>query len=158
MSERALAPGCETVEPELGAFVDGELAPDERGRIERHLETCNACRAEAALLRMMTESLRLVERPEPSEGMRQRLLAQVQAEGTPRTLEVVCHERHGQEIREWREVRRARSVWRGRRPSRSGPPAPGPSPGSGSRRRSAGAAGRSSPFGIRSRERTDRRG
>lgn len=34
--------------PDLGAYVLGALAPDERARLEAHLERCDACRAELA--------------------------------------------------------------------------------------------------------------
>jgi hypothetical protein len=105
MSELSVSPECETVQPELSAYVDGELAPEERGLVDRHLEGCAACRAEVELLRLVMRSLRQAPRPEPSEVMRQRLLAQVTVERPLRRMEIVCTERHGDRVIQRREVR-----------------------------------------------------
>jgi hypothetical protein len=50
-------------------------------------------------------SLRQVARPEPSESMQQRLLAQVAFELPLRRMEILCTERHGGETLRTREVR-----------------------------------------------------
>ena len=108
MSETPFSPECEAVQPELNAYVDGELRPEERAEIERHLECCAACQAEVALLRLVTQSLGQAPRPEPSEAMRQRLLAQVTAELPPHRIEIFTTERHGDQVVRRREVRWSR--------------------------------------------------
>jgi hypothetical protein len=45
---------------ELSAFIDGQLDAGERARVQRHLETCAACRAELAELQSTVRLLRLV--------------------------------------------------------------------------------------------------
>jgi anti-sigma factor RsiW len=105
MSELPVSPECEAARPELNAYVDGELALEERTVVERHLEGCADCRAQVELLRLVRQSLRLAARPEPSEAMRQRLLAQVSAELQPRRTEILCVERHGDRVIRRREVR-----------------------------------------------------
>jgi anti-sigma factor ChrR (cupin superfamily) len=108
MSEMQHSPECEAVQAELGAYVDGELRPVEQAVVERHLAACDACEAELALLRLVTQSLRLVSRPEPSEAMRQRLLDQVTAELPPHRVTLICTERHGDEVLHRHEVRLTR--------------------------------------------------
>lgn len=122
MSEKQHSPECEVVQAELGAYVDDELLPAEQAAVERHLAACDSCEAELALLRLVTDSLRLVSRPEPSEAMRQRLLDQVAAELPPHRLTVICTERHGDEVQHRHEVRLMRepALW----------PLPAPVPGS----------------------------
>ena len=44
--------------PELLAFVDGGLQPPARARVAEHLARCAACRAEAAELERVNETLR----------------------------------------------------------------------------------------------------
>jgi hypothetical protein len=105
MSEQPVSAECEAARPELNGYVDDELPAAEVAVIERHLERCGACRAEVELLRLVTQSLRLVARPETSAAMRQRLLARVSAELPPQRLEVVCVERQGDRVIRRREVR-----------------------------------------------------
>jgi anti-sigma factor RsiW len=97
---------CAVVAAGLDAYVDGELEPAERAAVERHLATCEACRAEVALLSMVEQSLQSLARPEPSEAMRERLLARVAADLAPRRVEILCVERHGQQVARRHEVRR----------------------------------------------------
>lgn len=44
----------------LSAFLDGQLPPQERARVERHLQECTDCRAELASLRQTVELLHQV--------------------------------------------------------------------------------------------------
>jgi len=104
MSEPPVSPVCEAVLPELNGYVDGELHPMECRAVESHLEGCAGCRAEVALLRLVARSLRLAPQPEPSEAMRQRLLARVAAELPLRRIELCCTERHGGQVVSRREV------------------------------------------------------
>jgi anti-sigma factor RsiW len=98
---------CAVVAAGLDAYVDGELEPAERAAVERHLATCEACRAEVALLSLVEQSLQYLARPEPSEAMRERLLARVAADLAPRRVEIFCVERHGQQVARRHEVRRS---------------------------------------------------
>lgn len=47
----ALNPACQTFIPMLSPFVDGELAPQERVTVERHLSACRDCTGRVADLR-----------------------------------------------------------------------------------------------------------
>jgi len=50
----------ERVREDLSAFLDGQLAAADRGRVERHLQDCADCRAELASLRQTVSLLRAV--------------------------------------------------------------------------------------------------
>ena len=68
----------------LGAYALGAVDPDERRRVEAHLAECPACRAELAELRAAASALPLlVAERVPSPALRNRLIAQVQAEAQP---------------------------------------------------------------------------
>jgi len=68
----------------VGAFVLDALSPDERLSFERHLATCQACRAEVVELRAVTNLLPLAVDPiEPSAGLRARIMAGARAEPLP---------------------------------------------------------------------------
>jgi anti-sigma factor RsiW len=57
-------------------YLDGELSPAGRERVERHTSVCPQCRALLASLRRMLDALPgLVAEPRPSvaEGVRERL-------------------------------------------------------------------------------------
>ena len=41
------------IKDRLNDFVDGLVAPEQRGEVERHIEVCDACRAEVAALRAL---------------------------------------------------------------------------------------------------------
>lgn len=108
MSEPLVLPGCEAAQPDLNAYVDGELGPDEHAELERHLANCAACQTETDLLRLVRQSLQQAPRPVPPDAMRQRLLAQVIAELPPQRRDVLCIERHGDRVIQRREVRISR--------------------------------------------------
>ena len=58
---------CESVRHNLSAYLDGELEPSVRARIEQHLAGCEACRTELAQLKEtvgLVASLPRVEAPE----------------------------------------------------------------------------------------------
>lgn len=58
---------CRKIIALLGPYLDGECAPEERRRVEKHLRQCPACRSELELLgRIEADSRRLVQ-PDPGE-------------------------------------------------------------------------------------------
>jgi hypothetical protein len=74
-------PGCAHFEPELSAYLDGELDAAERARLDAHLHACARCAAELRELRRVGESLRRWDAQETryaqSTGFRNRVLARV---------------------------------------------------------------------------------
>ena len=78
---------CRQWRERLGAFVLGRLDPGERAAVEAHLETCDACRAEAAALGPIAKLLPLanpdhVEAPAPAPpaGLEDRIAGQIAGE------------------------------------------------------------------------------
>ena len=47
---------------ELSAYVDGQLSPDARGRLEQHIESCAACRETVDELRALRSALQALPR------------------------------------------------------------------------------------------------
>jgi anti-sigma factor RsiW len=68
-----------TVEDELTAYLDGELAPVDAARVRSHLSSCSDCRATEALLRRTMTELAALPAFEPSLALRRRVLAEVDA-------------------------------------------------------------------------------
>ncbi len=70
---------CNGIEPLLQKYLEGELAPEEREIVEKHVETCDGCREELDELRSLTHLLSSVEEePVPSDflqGVRSKLEA-----------------------------------------------------------------------------------
>ncbi|HSC51039.1 MAG TPA: zf-HC2 domain-containing protein [Gaiellaceae bacterium] len=46
---------CQELVELVTGFVEGALAPDERERIERHLDTCDGCRTYVEQMRQVIE-------------------------------------------------------------------------------------------------------
>lgn len=69
---------CE-FELSLTAFVDGELSPMEKRRLEVHLPSCHACRNVEAGLRRTVAQLSAMPAPSPSPELRRKVLAAVDA-------------------------------------------------------------------------------
>ena len=73
---------CLDAQPDLGAYVDGELSPERATFLEQHLAGCDECRAELARLRAVVDAMEtwpLV--PEPAR-LRARVMAQVRPRPT----------------------------------------------------------------------------
>ena len=58
---------CEEFEPMVTGYLDGELAGDQRDRLERHLESCKNCKRELAELTTLKESLTMIKFKEPPD-------------------------------------------------------------------------------------------
>jgi anti-sigma-K factor RskA len=73
--------GCDERREDLAAYALGALPPGEASALERHLDGCEACRAD---LRWLTPAVDLlpasVEQRSPPESLRERLMATVRAE------------------------------------------------------------------------------
>jgi len=50
-----------------GAYLDGELADEERRRFDEHLAVCDACTRELAELKRLTEDLNMMRFKEPGD-------------------------------------------------------------------------------------------
>jgi len=69
-----------TVEQELTAYLDGELAPLQTKQVESHLHGCRSCRATEGLLRRTLSQLSTLPTFEPSAAIRRAVLAQIERE------------------------------------------------------------------------------
>jgi putative zinc finger protein len=95
---------CASVRTELSTWMDGEVGPEQQAAVELHLAACSPCRAEAALLRLVSRAARQVPRLEPREALRLRVVDQVRAEVTrepaaarhPHRVEIRVTERPGE--------------------------------------------------------------
>jgi anti-sigma-K factor RskA len=68
-------------EEDVAAYMLGALEPEEAAEFERHAEDCERCRSEIRWLTTAVEVLpEAVERHEPPPELRQRLLAEVEAD------------------------------------------------------------------------------
>lgn len=56
---------CKGIQERLSAYMDHELEPAVHEQVERHLETCGACRAELRWLERLWEALAHVPEPAP---------------------------------------------------------------------------------------------
>ncbi len=66
-------------EPELTAFVDGELPPADRDALEQHLPSCASCRQTLALLQRTVQGLSALPAFEPSAALRRQVLSKLDA-------------------------------------------------------------------------------
>ena len=67
---------CDLVLEQLSAWLDGELNPEERGRLSAHLESCSACRRELARLTALDAALGALKSPVPPD-LAKRVLARL---------------------------------------------------------------------------------
>lgn len=78
---------CQTFIPMLSPFIDGELTPQDRVSVERHLSACKACTAYAADLRaesgLMRVGLEMLADEVDFRDFAQKVLARVTPERPP---------------------------------------------------------------------------
>jgi len=78
---------CKIVQRNLTAYLDGELDPGFRERLEGHLDACSSCREEKAKLEVLRSVIMNMEIPSvPDELSAQRILETARAE-RPRATE-----------------------------------------------------------------------
>ena len=66
---------CQNIQPDLSAYVDGELTPSRRAEIEAHVASCPDCQRELAGLRTLAAGVAALPRLQPAP----RFLAEVRA-------------------------------------------------------------------------------
>jgi len=66
---------CDRIEELLAAFSDGELRPEERAEVERHLRDCPSCAALLESLRTADAALARFPEIEPPASLREALYA-----------------------------------------------------------------------------------
>lgn len=71
---------CKRMENKILGYVDGRLKESERLEVEKHLETCGACRLRVNEFRAVTSLLDEVPQIEPSAAFDVRVRARVAAE------------------------------------------------------------------------------
>ena len=59
---------CEEFKPMITGYLDDELSPEQRQRLEGHLSTCQECRGELANLGDLKENLAMIKFKEPSDA------------------------------------------------------------------------------------------
>ena len=55
---------CHETRQQFSAYLDALLAPEQQAAVERHLDDCSRCRADAQALKQMLASLRALTAPE----------------------------------------------------------------------------------------------
>lgn len=61
---------CEQYEEKLAGWLNDDLSPAEREVVEKHLESCIACRGELAAMKEVWDMMSEMETPEPSAHMK----------------------------------------------------------------------------------------
>jgi len=70
---------CRRARKELSAYIDDELAPRVRARIDKHLAGCPECRQRARDLSCLIQSVRSVATVEPSDEFRSATMRRIRA-------------------------------------------------------------------------------
>jgi len=71
---------CREIRKLLPAVVDRQLEADDQQRLDEHIQSCAACRAELEDLRKTVAYLQHVEEVEPPPWMTEKIMAQIRAE------------------------------------------------------------------------------
>lgn len=58
---------CEEIDSLISGYIDGELDPEQRAKVDEHLAECSVCRDELARYRQMTEVADTMRFREPPE-------------------------------------------------------------------------------------------
>ncbi|HEY0071765.1 MAG TPA: zf-HC2 domain-containing protein [Chloroflexia bacterium] len=70
---------CGEIRPLISAYLDGEVTPEERKTVERHLATCEECRQVLAEYRAIGSDLRAMPVPIPPAGLRRDVWRAIEA-------------------------------------------------------------------------------
>jgi predicted anti-sigma-YlaC factor YlaD len=75
--------------PQLAAYIDGALSPQEAARVERHAARCAECRAQRERIEFGMEALERIELVEPPEAVWLAIEAELRANPVPRRVNAV---------------------------------------------------------------------
>jgi Putative zinc-finger len=88
---------------QLSSYLDGEIGSSKAERIEEHLDSCPACRAQLEGMERLVCGLRRVERPSPPPALaaevRRQIAAAPEPHGLRRRLELLLRPLHGIALR-----------------------------------------------------------
>lgn len=73
-------PDCALVAEDLSAYLDDELPPEDRRRVERHLGACPACDADLWVVDQQRARLRALPRVRPHELFVRQIMSKIEAE------------------------------------------------------------------------------
>lgn len=71
---------CREIQEVLSAYVDGEIGPQEKTRVEEHLPSCNDCTRALSELRAAIGHIRKLEELDPPPWLTRKIMAQVTSE------------------------------------------------------------------------------
>jgi len=74
----------------LSAYLDGELAPEEKGLVEAHMKVCPRCAAEMAALERTVNEIRLFPFPALSPDFPSRVTARIKSKPAETPLLLAC--------------------------------------------------------------------
>ena len=81
---------CVGIRRQLSAYLDGELSPQRRTAVERHLARCGSCRAALESLRRLERSLEAIKVPPVGPDLAWRIVAEARkrrnAHGEPSVI------------------------------------------------------------------------
>jgi anti-sigma factor RsiW len=87
MSNTNLGQACQTIDPLVTPYVDGELSQPDRQRVDEHLRLCGPCRsrvaAEGAVHRLLAARRGQLAGAPPPEALRARCVACARSSGPP---------------------------------------------------------------------------
>ena len=90
---------CYILAPQLSAFADGELDPEDHAIVERHIASCNACARQHRSLGHLHELVQSLPAFEPSSRLAARIFASIPAPVRPSVW------RRAADVLHWRPIR-----------------------------------------------------
>ena len=80
---------CETVQKQIPLYIDNMLSDEEKIIVKEHIEKCDACQSEFALMQSILKDLAALPEPELSEGFHERWVANLQKEASKPRISIV---------------------------------------------------------------------
>lgn len=80
---------CETIQKQIPLYIDNMLADEELDSVQEHIEGCDACRREFALMQSILAKVAALPEPELSEDFHERFVESLQKEASKPKISVV---------------------------------------------------------------------